>query len=259
MTAPHKFVFGKTGTDIIHSEGVAPSVFFFADDDLPTLWRDHTETGDPRWEILIPIGTILTLKQDSQKKPVFRPCTKTGKPVGVAQYHCYRPFDKGTSQAVGFITHATIKIPYVPAVMTPGDVFDDSSPSGCQNDTLAVGDYVMSDALGRFTKWVGHDADHSYGYPTWAIVGQVLDIQKFGETYDTQLMQYMTWPLTRMGADFAAKLNVLTEELPYLHTDDYHTMFTNGISSSPYKNLAGIDDALDQYGSQGMLIIQLKL
>jgi hypothetical protein len=180
--------------------------------------------------------------------------------VGVAQYHLYRPFDKGTSQGAGWIVKGYIKIPYVPAVITPGNVANDSSPSGIQNSTISPGDYVMSDNLGRFTKWVGHDADHSYGYPTWAIVGQVIDIQKFGVTYDTQLMDYMQFsPFTQMGADFQAKLNTLTEDEPYLSTSDYDAMFQTGITSSPFKNMAGIDDALDQYGSQGMVTILLKL
>jgi hypothetical protein len=258
--ASHKFVYGKTTADIMISEGDAPSTYFLADEDLPTLWYDRMD--DPRWEVLIPIGTILTLytsSADGGAQPVFRPCTKTGKPVGVAQYHCFRPFDLGTSQAVGWIAKGYIKIPFVPSVLTPGDVADDTSPSGIQNDTISPGDYVMSDDLGRFTKWVGHDADHSYGYPTWSIVGQVIDIQKFGVTYDTQLMEYMEFPLTQMGADFQAKLNVLTEDEPYLHAADYHTMFTTGITPSPYTDFAGIDDALDQYGSQGMVTILLKL
>jgi hypothetical protein len=257
--ASYKYVYGKTTADISVSEGVAPSAYFLPDDSLPTLWTHSPE--DMRYEVVIPKGTILALSatQDGGSVPVMRPCTKAAKPVGVAQFHCFRPFDKGTSQAVGWIRDGYIKYPYVPDILCPGDVNDGGSPAVVKNDHISPGDYVMSDALGRFTKWVGYDSDHSYGYPEWAIVGQVIDIQKFGVTYDTQLMEYLMWPLNVMGDEMKARLNALTEDRPFLATSDYVAMFETGVDSHPYKGKLGIDDSLDRYGAQGVITIALEI
>jgi hypothetical protein len=170
----------------------------------------------------------------------------------VAQYHLFRPFDKGTSQGAGWIRRGFIKMPYIPDVITPGDVDDGGSPVAVLNGAIAPGDYVKSDDLGRFTKWNTGDAD-------WKRVGQVIDIQKFGVTYDTQLMEYMTWPLDRVSQDFKDKLNHLTEDEPFLATADWTAMFKTGIDSHPFHNMAGIEDNLDTYGAQGVVMIALTL
>jgi hypothetical protein len=262
--ASYKYVYTKTSADFSISEGIAPSTYFLPDDSLPTLWVHSPE--DMRYEVVIPKGTILAIKADPDggSLPVFMPCTASAKPVGVAQFHCFRPFDKGTSQAVGWIRRGYMKYPYIPDVLCPGDIDDGSSPVAVLNDSIKPGDYVMSDALGRFTKWVGYDADHSVGYPDWARVGQVIDIQKFGVApsiggYDTQLMEYMTWPLDRVSQDFKDKMNTLTEDRPFLATADYTAMFETGVDSHPFANMRGIDDALDRYGAQGMITIALTL
>lgn len=254
--ASYKYVYGKTTADISVSEGIAPATYFLPDEKLPTLWTHSPE--DMRYEVLIPKGTILTLytaTADGGSVPVFRPCTSTGKPVGIAQYHLFRPFDKGTSQGAGWIRRGYIKYPYIPAVLTPGDIDDGDSPAEVLNDSIAPGDYVMSDDLGRFTKWVEWDAARAYGYSPTKIVGQVIDIQKFGVTYDTQLLQYLKFKTD----DFQDRLNVLTEDQPFLATDDYVAMFETGILQSPYGDMAGIDDALDRYGAQGVVTIALML
>lgn len=258
--ASYKYVYGKTTGDISVSEGIAPSTYFLADEELSTLWYHSPE--DMRYEVLIPKGTILALSAtaDGATTPVFRPCTTAAHPVGVAQYHCFRPFDKGTSQGVGWIRRGYIKIPYIPDVITPGDIDDGGSPATTLNDSLSPGDYVMSDDLGRFTKWVEYDATHeAYGYSPTKIVGQVIDIQKFGVTYDTQLMEYLTWPLNQLGDDFKEKLNALTEDEPFLATEDWEAMFQTGISTHPFEDTLGIDDSLDTYGAQGMVTIALML
>lgn len=259
--ASYKHVWGKSTADIMVSEGIAPASWLLPDDTLPTLWYDHID--DPRWEVLIPKGTILTLYVGAADggttvangTPVFRPCTASGKPVGISQYHLYRPFDKGTSQGAGWIRFGYIKYPYIPAVLTPGDIDEGDSPATVLNDSISPGDYVMSDALGRFTKWVEQDATHAaYGYPDWARVGQVIEIQKFGVTYDTQLMEYLQFRTD----DFQDSLNVLTQARPYLATADYTAMFETGIATSPFADMAGIDDALDRYGAQGVITIALS-
>jgi len=258
--ASYKYVYGKTTADISVSEGIAPSAYFLPDENLPTLWT-HSEQ-DMRYEVLIPKGTILALSAigNGGSVPVFTICDQTENPVGVAQYHCFRPFDKGTSQGVGWIRRGYIKYPYIPAVLCPGD----SSPAN-PNSFVEPGDYVMSDARGRFTKWVEWDADLANGFSTTKIVGQVIDVQKFGVTYDTQLMEYLTWPTSHHEDDFE-KLNTLTEEAPFLATADYDAMYETAVDPSTGEGGAveeefqyGIDDALDRYGAQGMITIALML
>jgi hypothetical protein len=116
----------------------------------------------------------------------------------------------------------------------------------------------MSDDLGRFTKWNEFDATHdAYGYSTTKIVGQVIDVQKFGVTYDTQLMEFLKYSTDEFQDDF----NALTEARPFLATSSYVTMFETGVTASSiaagYK--LGIDDALDRYGAEGMITIALML
>lgn len=250
--ASYKYVYGKTTGDISVSEGIAPATYFLPDHNLNTLWIHSPE--DMRYEVIIPKGTILALSAtaDGGSVPVFRPCTASAHPVGVAQFHGFRPFDKGTSPAMGWIRKGYIKVPYIPDVIAPGDDDGGQSPSVILNGSVSPGDYVKSDALGRFTKWVTTDAD-------WKRVGQIIDIQKFGVTYDTQLMEYLTWPLDRISQDFKDKLNHLTEDEPFLSTADWTAMFVTGIDSHPFKNLAGIEDNLDTYGAQGVVTIAIDL
>jgi hypothetical protein len=250
--ASYKKVYGKTTADIMVSEGIAPATYFFPDDSLPTLWYHSFE--DQRYEVLIPKGTILALKVDGADgayTPVFTICDMTANPVGVAQYHLFRPFDKGTSQGAGWIRRGYIKYPYIPSVLDP------------YTATVSPGDYVRSDHLGRFCKWAEFNAAHSLGSATTKIVGQIIDIQKFGVTFDTQLMEYLTWPHSHYEDDFAGKLNTLTQDRPgVLATADYVAMYETGVTTSPMLNTEageGIDDALDRYGSQGMVTIALML
>ena len=259
--ASYKYVYGKTTADISVSEGIAPSAYFLPDENLTTLWT-HTEQ-DMRWEVLIPKGTILALSAtaDGATIPVFTICDQTENPVGVSQYHAFRPFDKGTSQGVGWIRRGYIKYPYIPAVLTPGA----TSPVE-DNSFVEPGDYVMSDALGRFTKWVEWDASQANGYSPTKIVGQVIDVQKFGVTYDTQLMEYLTWPISHHEEDFE-KLNAVSEEEPFLATSSYDAMYVTDIDAATGDGgvvttdelYRGVDDVLDRYGAQGMITIALML
>jgi hypothetical protein len=258
--ASYKYVYGKTTADISVSEGIAPSTYFLPDESLPTLWTHSVD--DMRYEVLIPKGTILSLSAtvNGGSTPIFTICNTTENPVGVAQYHCFRPFDKGTSQGVGWIRRGYIKYPYIPAVLTPGT----GSPAPADS-WVAPGDYVMSDALGRFTKWVEWDASQANGYSPTKIVGQIIDVQKFGVTYDTQLMEYLKWPISNHEDDFD-NLNALTEARPFLATADYTAMYETGIDASTGQggvvdadHQVGIDDALDRFGAQGMITIALML
>lgn len=253
--ASYRYVYGKTTGDIFISDGIAPSAYFLPDEELPTLWW-HTHE-DMRLEVLIPKGTIVTpyvTSADGDSVPSLRYCTKVGNPIGVTQYHLFRPFDKGTSQGAGWIRRGYIKYPFIPAVLTPGDVDDGASPATVLNDSISPGDYVMSDNLGRFTKFVEWDGTHLNGYSPTKIVGQVIDIQKFGVTYDTQLLDFLKFDTDL----FQGQFNTLTATRPFLASADYVTMFESGITN-PYDNEPGIDDALDRYGAQGMITIALML
>jgi hypothetical protein len=260
----YKWVYGKTDADIMVSEGIAPASYFLPDDSLPDLWTHSYE--DQRYKVLIPKGTILTLTEtgsgDYEKYPpaglgvpVFRPCTTATNPVGIAQYHFFRSFDKGTSQGAGWIRRGYIKYPYIPDILTPGE----GSPAP-ENASISPSDYVMSDALGRFTKWVEWDSSQENGYSPTKIVGQVIDIQKFGVNYDTQLMEYMTYKTEDFNGDLnAIKSDGTDDTRPPLATDDYEAMFETGVDSNPYEGYTGVDDILDRYGAQGMITVALML
>jgi hypothetical protein len=244
--ASYRHVYGKTTGDIFISDGIAPSAYFLPDETLPTLW--YHSADDVRYEVLIPKGTIVTTyteSADGGSVPSLRYCTTAGYPIGVAQYHLFRPFDKGTSQGAGWIRRGYIKYPFIPAILTPGLV---SSPVDETTDSIKPSDFVKSDDLGRFTFWKeGTDSPMK-------VVGQVIDIQKFGVTYDTQLMEFLKFETDL----FQGKFNTLTAERPYLASADYVTMFETGITNT-YADEPGIDDALDRFGAQGMITIALML
>lgn len=252
----YKWVGGKTRADIMVSEGIAPATYFLPDDSLPDLWTWSYD--DPRYKVIIPKGCILSLTAtaDGATTPKFKICDADDNPVGVAQYDIMRPFDKGTSQGVGWIRRGYIKYPYIPEILTP-NVGDSPLPA---DGYILPGDYVRSDALGRFTKWLEWDGAHENGYSPTKIVGQVIDIQKFGVTFDTQLMEYMKFKTE----DFQDQINAITADAntagrPNLATADYIAMFETGISDNTHKGTLGVDDVLDQYGAQGMITIALML
>lgn len=91
--------------------------------------------------------------------------------IGAAQYDLYRPFDKGTSQGSGWITHGYVEWPLVDYL----------------NDDLEPGDIVVADALGRPVQGNG-DEDFRL------IAGKVVVTEKFAENFDDGLLSYMQLP-----------------------------------------------------------------
>lgn len=205
--AKFRKVYGKTGSGrFVVSEGIAPSTYLLPHVALPTLYSD---LEDDRFEIVITKGTILSVKADSAGDARIIPANGTAStytwgdvmtgfapgdtgatptsttgstdtvtvaartvPVGCAQYDLYRPFDKGTSQGAGWITHGYVEWPTVSGI----------------NDDLAVGDVVRADAIGRPVKMtLGSD-------PHYVQVGKVIEVEKFATNFDDGLLSYMQLP-----------------------------------------------------------------
>lgn len=197
--AKFRSVYGKNGSGrFVVSEGIAPSEYLHPHDALPTLFRDDE---DDRFEVVISKGTILSLVTDSNGDSRMVPAgggsanvytgeepavnlsaadsdglatggdANVGVPVGCAQYNLYRPFDKGTSQGAGWITHGYVEWPLVQGL----------------NDNLAAGDKVVSDGMGRPVKagTTGAGTD---------VVGKVIAVEKFATNFDDGLLSYMQLP-----------------------------------------------------------------
>jgi hypothetical protein len=196
---------GGSGRFVV-SEGIAPAAYLLPAVGLPTLYSD---TEDDRFEIVITKGAILSVVADSAGDSRIVPANGTASgqnwgdvmanfapydtgatptsttgstdtvtvaarsvPIGCAQYDLYRPFDKGTSQGAGWITHGYVEWPTVATV----------------NDNLAVGDVVRADNIGRPVKMtLGTDPHHVQ-------VGKVIEIEKFATNFDDGLLSYMQLP-----------------------------------------------------------------
>ena len=142
--AKFRKVYAKTGAGrFVVSEGIAPAAYLLPSAGLPTWYLD---SEDDRFEIVLTKGTILSVVADSNGDARVVPANGSGSsvtwgdsmpsswdpldgatpayssgatdtvtvaaksvPVGVAQYDLYRPFDKGTSQGAGFITHGYVE------------------------------------------------------------------------------------------------------------------------------------------------------
>ena len=159
----------KTGAGrLVVSEGIAPAAYLLPSQGLPT-W--YTDSEDDRFEIVSPKGTILSVVANATTGDAMvvpangsaasvtwgdtapaswdplngaTPSYSSGatdtvavgaysNPIGVAQYDLYRPFDKGTSQGAGFITHGYVEYPMVVGV----------------NDDVTVGSLIKADHMGR--------------------------------------------------------------------------------------------------------------
>jgi hypothetical protein len=203
--AKFRKVYGKNGSGrFVVSEGIAPSTYLLTHPGLPT---QYTDLEDDRFEIVIPKGTILSVVQDSNGDSRVVPANGSGSgqtwgdadtfnyetgatpnnvagdvdtvtvasrsvPVGCAQYDLYRPFDKGTSQGAGWITHGYVEWPMV---------------NGTNSDLLP-GDLVRADFMGRPVKFVkGTD-------PHYIQVGKVIEIETFAQNFDDGLLSYMVLP-----------------------------------------------------------------
>jgi hypothetical protein len=123
-------------------------------------------------------------------------------PIGCAQYDLYRPFDKGTSQGAGFITHGYVEYPMVEGL----------------NDSLAIGDAIRADHMGRPVKLTPAEQLNSSAVYSHLQVGKVIEVEKFATNFDDGLLSYMQLPsdpgalktvyeLTRSG-DYTGKLGI---------------------------------------------------
>ena len=193
------------------SEGIAPATYLLPHVGLPTWYSD---VEDDRFEIVIPKGTILSVVADSSGDSRVVPANGTGTafiwgdgqtvdtdtgatpasnsgtntdtvtvgarsvPVGCAQFDLYRPFDKGTSQGAGWITHGFVEWPMVSGV----------------NADLTVGSLVRSDHMGRPVLAATTDFYNSSNVYSYLQVGKVIEVEKFATNFDDGLLSYMQLP-----------------------------------------------------------------
>jgi len=208
--AKFRKVHSKTGAGrFVVSEGIAPAAYLLPSAGLPTWYLD---SEDDRFEIVLTKGTILSVVAhattgDATVVPAngsaanvtwgdtmsgwdplgsgATPSSTTNSsdtiqvdarsvPVGVAQYDLYRPFDKGTSQGAGFITHGYVEYPMV------NDL----------NADVKVGDLIRADHMGRP---VVLDATLCGTHP-YLQVGKVIEVEKFATNFDDGLLSYMQLP-----------------------------------------------------------------
>jgi hypothetical protein len=99
-------------------------------------------------------------------------------PIGCAQYDLYRPFDKGTSQGAGFITHGYVEYPMVSGI----------------NNNVTVGSVVRSDIMGRPVLAAATDFLDSSSVYSYLQVGKVVEVEKFATNFDDGLLSYMQLP-----------------------------------------------------------------
>lgn len=232
--AKFRKVYAKTGAGrFVVSEGIAPSAYLLPHVGLPTWYLD---TEDDRFEIVIPKGTILSVVADSNGDARVVPANGTGSsatwgdtmtgwdplegatptstggsddtvtvgaysvPIGCAQYDLYRPFDKGTSQGAGFITHGYVEYPMVGGI----------------NADVTVGSLIRADHMGRPVA-IAATTGAAGAYP-WTVVGKVIEVEKFATNFDDGLLSYMQLPsdpgalktvyeLTRTGT-YSGKLGI---------------------------------------------------
>ena len=231
--AKFRKVHAKTGAGrFVVSEGIAPAAYLLPHPGLPTWYLD---SEDDRFEIVLTKGTILSVVADGNGDARVVPANGSGssvtwgdsmpsswdpldgatpayssgatdtiavaarsKPIGCAQYDLYRPFDKGTSQGAGFITHGYVEYPMVNGV----------------NADVTVGSLVKADHMGRPVALSDGDAA---SYP-WLQVGKVIEVEKFATNFDDGLLSYMQLPsdpgalktvfeLTRSGT-YSGKLGI---------------------------------------------------
>ena len=197
-------LYDKTGSGrFVVSEGIAPSEYLLPHENLPTLYSD---IEDDRFEIVITKGTLLSVvvdaNGDSKIVPANGAATDTlydatgfttptagavadpgevvvpagSAIIGAAQYDLYRPFDKGTSQGAGWITHGYVEWPLIDGLNANGDV-----------SLLLPGSVVTSDAQGRP---IAGDASTAFSQ----VVGKVIVNETFADNFDDGLLSYMQLP-----------------------------------------------------------------
>lgn len=193
------------------SGDIAPATYLLPHPGLGTLYSD---IEDDRFEIVITHGTILSVVTDSNGDSRVVPANGTATaqewgdadavdfnsqtgatpapttnstgnadevtvpaesvPIGCAQYDFYRPFDKGTSQGAGWIARGFVEWPLVLGL----------------NDSVAPGDLVRSDHMGRPVKFTAA----AYQLKPHLLVGKVIEVEKFSTNFDDGLLSYMQLP-----------------------------------------------------------------
>ena len=199
----------KTGAGrFVVSPGIAPAAYILPHVALPTWYLD---SEDDRFEIVIPKGTILSVVADANGDARFVPANGSAAdqtwgdtiaswdptnaatpayssgsvdtavtvatlstPVGVAQYDLYRPFDKGTSQGAGFITHGYVEYPIIGGI----------------NSNVEVGSLIRADHMGRPVTLT----TALCGTNPYLQVGKVIEVEKFATNFDDGLLSYMQLP-----------------------------------------------------------------
>jgi hypothetical protein len=227
--AKFRKVYGKVGSGrFVVSEGIAPSEYLLPHEALPTLYFDEE---DNRFEVVMTKGTIVSGVQIASDDTRLVPANGTGgaqawgdadtvdfgdgatptnvagdedtvsvpansTPLGCLQYDVYRPFDKGTSQGAGWITHGYVEWPMVQGL----------------NGDVRVGDFVRADHMGRAVR-AGTPGTNSH-----LNVAKVVAVEYFNTNYDDGLLSYMQLPsdpgalqhvyeLTKSGP-YAGKLGI---------------------------------------------------
>lgn len=242
------------GRLVVSEDPIAPAEDLYPDPALSTLFYDYE---DDRYEIVAVKGTILKLYVSTSgvsgaEVPTLRICDANSVPFAVARTDLYRPFDYGDSQIGSFIRRGYIEIPFIPEVICPTTQTTQGLTTNSPTGTLAPGDFVCSDAYGRFVKMT-----KSQSGDLWKKVGQVVTIEKFGTTYDTGMLEYMRWPTP----DFRDEMHYLNEDQPYEATSAYSTA-VEGSASSAYANTEdgrGIRTNLNVKGSIGAVRIWITL
>lgn len=234
--AKFRKVYGKVGSGrFVVSEGIAPSTFLYPSSALPTLYSD---AEDDRFETVLTMGTIISVKADSNGDSVVVPAngtnaTKThndgaatpetitvgtfSTPVGVLQQDAYRPFDKGNSIAASWITRGFVEWPLITGL----------------NDTLVAGDLVRSDNMGRPVKCTTVEAAAS----PWTVVGKVIETETFATNFDDGLLSYMQLPSDPGALKLVYEIS----------------------TAGTYTGKLGIRANLDQAGSVGAFRVTLNL
>ena len=191
--AKFRDIYDRNGSGrFVVSEGIAPSTYLLPSEALPTLYED---IEDRRFEIVLTKGTILSVVTDSEGNSRIVPANGSGSskshndggatpatvsvasrsvPIGCAQYDLYRPFDKGTSQGAGWITHGYVEWPQIAGL----------------NDEIVAGDLVRADDMGRPVKCTTAEA----AAQPWLVVGKVIEVEEFATNFDDGLLSYMQLP-----------------------------------------------------------------
>lgn len=153
-----------------------------------------------------------------------------GIPQGVLTQDAYRPFSYGDNEGISFITHGYVEWPLVMKYDTitgsPAKIFD--------NTDLAVGDFVMPDALGRPVKW-------TKAWPEHMKVARVVKKELIASDWDFGYLQYMQLPVT----DFENALLKTVYNTHYVEAND--TNFNATATGHVFGVRPNIDALLDNY------------